>query len=85
MATVSAGLKPEPALSRQTGNHCTDASSHTVHTPPTDANFISRVRRSKEEEEEEPHLVERTKVSSMKLTWMENTTESKRKSQILAS
>lgn len=84
MATVSAGLKLEPALSRQTGNHCTDALFHPDHTPPTETIFISRFRRSKEKEEE-PHLVERTKVSSMKLTWMENTTESKGKSQIAAS
>lgn len=79
MATVSAGLKPEPALLRQTGNNCTDASFHTDPPPnPSDVIFISKVRRSKEKEEE-PHLVERTKVSSMKLTWMENTAESKQK------
>lgn len=53
---------------------------HSTLTPPTpsDVIFISKVRRSKEKEEE-PHLVERTKVSSMKLTWMENTAESKQK------
>lgn len=52
---------------------------------PTDASLISRVKRSKEEEEE-PHLVERTKVRSMKLTWMENTVERKKENiQLWAS